>query len=1038
MRLNRLGQVALNDQGRAIVPWLNDTTVGPYQREIGPEVWQMVTRTNGVVTPLPGVSGGANAVAAGGDQWMRRLDIATPKLSGSHVWTPLDGRVGDIDGNIALTLSDDKLTIRVFVDGLAVRDIPHGKPFDDPRLKGALAAWTEFNRTPNLVAWDVLANVNVTVQALPGPQYTPIVFDAPSGRWVLYQTDAMGGVCHRIEDASQGYRFGTPESVYDPDVIVTGNGCLIGWSTDAGQFQPTTKPIAVLGENMVPLVVPVPPVEEPIGPRSQPLPEGTEIDLGAFFVIDDRSWPRGNKPKGDTHGMDMQAVIHKGRPCIWFAKFDSDGFVAFPPAPTVKGSLGELLTVDDDPDGYIHLLADCSDSGNASQQRRAEVGTETDTRWLKKKMRIGRQYGLTTPQHQLIKWDRAAGQEIRREDFNREMWLESVWPKFYCGLQWGECEVVRYVMNNTGYQPGGTGNPDLWVETYYLARKKLPDGSWQVISWGDWTSDASNVVFAGGGVTFPNPPTVHSDFWHLGGQRYPPNIPSFIPLPQFPSEPPVPPIPTPTPGELRAGQRLLVDQPFYSQDKRYWLLYQRDGNLAHYGPGLARSIFTGLVGKSPGSCDMQGDGNFVVYGPNYSQAYKATNTHGNPGAFLVVQNDSNVVVYSASGKPLWARGQAIPPGPEPPIPPIPPGPVEPPAPIRVDGTVFRRPDNSIFSVRSTSSFLMLRRLLEGDVAGVRADMRRWYQLGYRELRVFSRVDWNGSPGPGLFPERYPNYWQDVNRFFTLAKAEGLYIEFVALTGMMPGGYNAMRDWVNQCQLARSIHVNAFLEVCNEPPVNGVDIGTLMNILDTSGWAQPWSTGQYDPTAEPAGSFCTPHTDRVDGWEWVRKCKDLYEYRVGGGPQNPTDPAMRRPIVGDEPMGAASFYSPGRRDNVPVHHYTAAALSTLLGAGYCCHTESGLNSIFPSGVELDCVTAAVEGMKAVAPEWQTGQYSRVGLSDFPIVDDPSVRTYGTLLNGRWKVVRVGPSTPLPVLAPGWRITKVDSHSGLNIVLELDRI
>ena len=47
---------------------------------------------------------------------------------------------------------------------------------------------------------------------------------------------------------------------------------------------------------------------------------------------------------------------------------------------------------------------------------------------------------------------------------------------------------------------------------------------------------------------------------------------------------------------------------------------------------------------------MQSDGNFVIYGPN--GALWATNTSGNPGAYLVVQGDGNLVVYKPV--PIWA------------------------------------------------------------------------------------------------------------------------------------------------------------------------------------------------------------------------------------------------------------------------------------------------------------------------------------------------------------------------------------------------
>jgi hypothetical protein len=36
----------------------------------------------------------------------------------------------------------------------------------------------------------------------------------------------------------------------------------------------------------------------------------------------------------------------------------------------------------------------------------------------------------------------------------------------------------------------------------------------------------------------------------------------------------------------------------------------------------------------------------------------ASNTAGNAGAYLEVQNDGNVVIYSASGAALWSTGTA--------------------------------------------------------------------------------------------------------------------------------------------------------------------------------------------------------------------------------------------------------------------------------------------------------------------------------------------------------------------------------------------
>lgn len=55
---------------------------------------------------------------------------------------------------------------------------------------------------------------------------------------------------------------------------------------------------------------------------------------------------------------------------------------------------------------------------------------------------------------------------------------------------------------------------------------------------------------------------------------------------------------------------------------------------------------------------MQGDGNFVVYGP--TGATWATGTVGQAGAYVRIQDDGNLVVYNASGGAPWASDTSDP------------------------------------------------------------------------------------------------------------------------------------------------------------------------------------------------------------------------------------------------------------------------------------------------------------------------------------------------------------------------------------------
>jgi hypothetical protein len=53
---------------------------------------------------------------------------------------------------------------------------------------------------------------------------------------------------------------------------------------------------------------------------------------------------------------------------------------------------------------------------------------------------------------------------------------------------------------------------------------------------------------------------------------------------------------------------------------------------------------------------MQGDGNFVVYDGSFVAKWQS-NTAGAAGAFLVVQDDGNVVIYpTGGGSAIWWTG----------------------------------------------------------------------------------------------------------------------------------------------------------------------------------------------------------------------------------------------------------------------------------------------------------------------------------------------------------------------------------------------
>lgn len=117
---------------------------------------------------------------------------------------------------------------------------------------------------------------------------------------------------------------------------------------------------------------------------------------------------------------------------------------------------------------------------------------------------------------------------------------------------------------------------------------------------------------------------------------------------------------------LYPGQSLGVGNRLISNNDRYVLILQKDGNLVIYRVGTMPTIWsTGTHGRKVFSAVMQTDGNFVIYGSE--GAIWSTDTDGNRVAWLVMQEDGNLVLYKPDGTAIWSSGTFEPV--EPPLPP---------------------------------------------------------------------------------------------------------------------------------------------------------------------------------------------------------------------------------------------------------------------------------------------------------------------------------------------------------------------------------
>ncbi|MBT2325702.1 hypothetical protein J7E62_25560 [Variovorax paradoxus] len=110
-----------------------------------------------------------------------------------------------------------------------------------------------------------------------------------------------------------------------------------------------------------------------------------------------------------------------------------------------------------------------------------------------------------------------------------------------------------------------------------------------------------------------------------------------------------------TAGILAPNTTLSPSQSISSDNGRYLLVMQGDGNLVYYRTTDWVPRWHSQTYGNPGAfAPMQGDGNLVVYTGTGMPIWNSQ-TSGNPGAYLAAQDDGNLVIYG-SGRALWNIG----------------------------------------------------------------------------------------------------------------------------------------------------------------------------------------------------------------------------------------------------------------------------------------------------------------------------------------------------------------------------------------------
>jgi hypothetical protein len=267
--------------------------------------------------------------------------------------------------------------------------------------------------------------------------------------------------------------------------------------------------------------------------------------------------------------------------------------------------------------------------------------------------------------------------------------------------------------------------------------------------------------------------------------------------------------------------------------------------------------------------------------------------------------------------------------------------------LRISGTRFLNHDGSVFQWRGISAFRLLEFVAHGREAEAEAYLRWAASKTLTVVRVFAMADgiFQLSPEEGL---------KALPRLLEIARRHGLYVEVVAFTGT-----SVIK--VDRAAFVKSIaticarHPNALLELANEPghPTQAAEMhepAHLQSLLPLVPKEVPVALGSVEyHDGFAAGRYVTWHSPR--GSDWVRQVEEGVALLR----------KFKKPVINDEPIGAADAVVPGRRDNDPARFRAAARAMRRAGIGATFHYDGGIQTRLPTKVESACLDAWLEGL-----------------------------------------------------------------------------
>jgi hypothetical protein len=262
-----------------------------------------------------------------------------------------------------------------------------------------------------------------------------------------------------------------------------------------------------------------------------------------------------------------------------------------------------------------------------------------------------------------------------------------------------------------------------------------------------------------------------------------------------------------------------------------------------------------------------------------------------------------------------------------------------------------------FEWRGITAFRLLEQIAHGREKEAIAylDWVRTQKLTVVRVLTMAKHLFQLNPGDGL---------KALPRLLALTSERGLIVEVVALADtadLQPD----LSQHIKAVAAIAAAYPNAVVEIANEPwhPTQDPrlhDPAFVRALADLVPAQVPVALGSIEggDGYAAAGRYATWHSPRsndAENWGHVVALADGAALLT----------KWQKPIVSDEPVGAAETLDPGRRDNDPRRFAAAAATTTLAGLGATFHYEAGLQARIPSGRELECFQAWSKGLDAVA-------------------------------------------------------------------------